>query len=119
MRGVRVVSFALFAAGLAVVMGAGASALTQAQEATGKVDAAELYKTKCMVCHAADGNSAIPNTSFADGVWKHGSSVGAVSKTIAEGVPATAMLPFKTQLSKAEITALARYVRQFDKKLKK
>jgi mono/diheme cytochrome c family protein len=84
-----------------------------------KVDAAEIYKTKCQVCHQADGNSQImPNMSFADGVWKNGASIKEVSATITNGVPGTAMMPFKEQLSPAEIAALARYVRQFDKKLK-
>jgi mono/diheme cytochrome c family protein len=84
-----------------------------------KVDAAEVYKVKCLVCHQADGNSQImPNMSFADGEWKHGSTVKEVSAIITNGVPGTAMMPFKGQLTDAEITALARYVRQFDKKLK-
>ncbi|HEY8548609.1 MAG TPA: c-type cytochrome [Vicinamibacterales bacterium] len=88
-------------------------------QASGKVDAAELYKQKCQVCHMADGNSQMmPNMSFADGVWKNGSSVKEVSNTIANGVPGTAMMPFKTQLSEQEIEALARFVRKFDKKLK-
>jgi len=116
MRGVRAIGVGAFAAGLGLVV---SSAVTQAQAGQAKVDAAELYKTKCMVCHAADGNSPMPNMSFADGVWKHGSTVAAVSMTIMNGVPQTAMMPFKEQLSKDEINALARYVRQFDKKLKK
>lgn len=116
MRGVRAIGFGTFAAGLALVL---SSAVTQAQTGKTKVDAAELYKTKCIVCHAADGDSPIPNMSFADGVWRHGSTVAAVSTTITNGVPQTAMMPFKEQLSKEEIGALARYVRQFDKTLKK
>jgi mono/diheme cytochrome c family protein len=84
-----------------------------------KVDAVEVYKLKCLVCHQADGNSQImPNMSFADGVWVRGSTVKEVSATITNGVPGTAMMPFKGQLSDAEVAALAKYVRQFDKKLK-
>ena len=49
---------------------------------------------------------------------EHGSSIKEVTNTITNGVPATAMMPFKTQLSPAEITAMARFVRKFDKKLK-
>jgi mono/diheme cytochrome c family protein len=79
--------------------------------------AEEIYKQKCIVCHAADGNSPLPNMSFADGVWKHGSSVKEVVKTINDGVPGTAMMPFKGQFSAQEIQALARYVRKFDPKL--
>ena len=48
------------------------------------VDAKAVYEAKCQVCHMADGNSQImPNMSFADGVWKHGSTLKAVQTTIA------------------------------------
>ncbi len=84
-----------------------------------KVDAAALYKEKCAVCHAADGNSPLPHMSFADGVWLHGSSVKEVTNTITNGVPGTAMMSMKAQgLSDEEIAALAKYVRHFDPKLK-
>jgi len=87
---------------------------------TSEVDAKaeETYKTKCSVCHAMDGNSPLPNMSFADGVWKHGTTVKEMAATITNGVPGTAMMPFKTQFSEEEILALARYVRKFDKKLR-
>jgi mono/diheme cytochrome c family protein len=105
---------------MVVALGAfsGATALA-AQEAAKAADAKaeEIYKQKCIVCHAADGNSPLPNMSFADGVWKHGSSVKEVVKTINDGVPGTAMMPFKGQFSAQEIQALARYVRKFDPKL--
>lgn len=85
----------------------------------GAVDAKALYEAKCQACHMADGNSQImPNMSFADGVWKHGSTLKAVQTTITTGVPGTAMVSFKEQLSPAEIAALAKFVRKFDKKLK-
>jgi mono/diheme cytochrome c family protein len=84
-----------------------------------KVDAAALYKEKCAVCHAADGNSPLPHMSFADGVWLHGSSLKEVTNTITNGVPGTAMMSMKAQgLTDEEITALAKYVRHFDPKLK-
>jgi mono/diheme cytochrome c family protein len=122
------------AACLALVMVAGASsslALAQAAKkkgakaASGPVPTAEevasaeeAYKTKCAVCHTMEGNSPIPNMNFADGEWRHGSSVKDVMKTISEGVQGTAMMPFKTQFSEGEIAALARKVRSFDPKLK-
>jgi mono/diheme cytochrome c family protein len=121
MRGIVI---GTFAAGFALVL---SSAVMDARQekpaadkpaAAGKVDAVEIYKSKCMVCHAEDGNSVIPNASFADGVWRHGSTMKEVANTIANGVPQTAMMPFKEQLTPAEITAIARYVRRFDKKLK-
>ncbi len=87
--------------------------------ASARVDAKAVYEAKCQVCHMADGNSQImPNMSFADGIWKHGSTLKAVQTTISNGVPGTAMVAFKEQLTPAEITALARFVRKFDKKLK-
>ena len=90
-----------------------------AKPAAGKVDALALYQAKCQVCHMADGNSQImPNMSFADGIWKHGSTLKAVQTTITNGVPGTAMVAFKEQLTPAEIAALAKFVRKFDKKLK-
>jgi len=83
------------------------------------VDAKALYEAKCQVCHMADGNSQLmPNMSFADGVWAHGSTLKAVQTTITNGVPGTAMISWKEQLSPAEIAALAKFVRKFDKKLK-
>jgi mono/diheme cytochrome c family protein len=112
------------AASVALVMSLSAASAATTQDppakpaAAGKVDAAEIYKTRCQVCHAADGNSPMPNMSFADGVWRHGSTIKEVTNTITNGVPATAMMPFKTQLSPAEIAAMARFVRKFDKKLK-
>jgi mono/diheme cytochrome c family protein len=81
------------------------------------VNAAELYQAKCQACHMADGNSPIEDMNFADGKWKHGSKPAEVVATITEGAPGTAMLPFKEQLTAAEIKALAAYVRAFDKSL--
>jgi cytochrome c oxidase subunit 2 len=90
-----------------------ASAQNKPTEAT-----LELYKTKCLACHLPDGNSPIPEMNFANGNWKHGTKVADMVKVINEGVPGTAMIAFKEQLSAPEIDALARYVRSFDKKLK-
>jgi mono/diheme cytochrome c family protein len=122
MRAVRAIALGIGAAGVALVMSPSTATNTQdppaKPAAAGKVDAAEIYKTRCVVCHAADGNSPMPNMSFADGVWRHGSTIKEVTNTITNGVPATAMMPFKTQLSPAEIAAMARFVRKFDKKLK-
>jgi len=85
-----------------------------------KVDGEALYKEKCQVCHQADGNSPLPHMSFADGVWLHGSTLKEVQNTITNGVPGTAMMSWKAQgLTDEEITALAKYVRHFDKALDK
>jgi mono/diheme cytochrome c family protein len=76
----------------------------------------EVYKTKCQACHMADGNSPLPIMNFADGLWKHGDSLKEIEAVINEGVPGTAMLPFKTQVTPAQVKELAKYVRSFDKK---
>ena len=78
----------------------------------------DLYRAKCQACHMADGNSPLEPMNFADGVWKHGSKAQEIAKVIEEGVPGTAMLPFKSQLTPEQIAALAEYVRSFDKNLK-
>ena len=83
-----------------------------------KVDAAALYKARCLMCHAANGDGKAKNASFADGVWVHGNSPAEIAAVIRDGVKGTAMLPFKSKLNDAEVDALAKYVRAFDKSLK-
>jgi mono/diheme cytochrome c family protein len=80
--------------------------------------AADLYKQTCQVCHAANGASPLEAMNIADGKWKHGTSVEDIAKVIRNGVPGTAMMPFKARFSEKEVLALARYVRAFDKNLK-
>lgn len=91
---------------------------TAATSAQAKVDAAGLYKKHCVICHSADGNSKLPNASFADGVWVRGSSAKEVETSIANGVKGTVMMGFAAKLKPEEIQALASHVRAFDKKLK-
>jgi mono/diheme cytochrome c family protein len=81
-------------------------------------EAKDLYKTKCIACHLADGKGAMPEMNLSDDKWIHGSSVAEIVKVITDGVPGKAMLPFKAQLTEAQIEALAQYVRTFDKTLK-
>jgi mono/diheme cytochrome c family protein len=78
----------------------------------------EAYKGKCFACHLADGNAPMKEMNLADTEWKHGNKVADIVKVIEEGVPGTAMLSFKAQLTPEEIDGLARYVRSFDKTLK-
>ncbi|HVR69847.1 MAG TPA: c-type cytochrome [Vicinamibacteria bacterium] len=96
---------------------AGADAAPKGQAYKPTEATLEVYKAKCQACHMADGNSPLPPLNFTDGAWKLGSSVKEIAKVIAEGVPGTAMLPFKGQVPDDQIEPLARYVRSFDKKL--
>jgi len=75
----------------------------------------DLYKAKCQQCHMADGNSPLEPLNFVDGKWTHGDKIEDLIKVIGEGVPGTAMLPFKSQFTPEEIVGLAHYVRSFDK----
>jgi mono/diheme cytochrome c family protein len=79
--------------------------------------AEENYAKTCLACHGPEGKAPLPDMNLADGQWKHGSTLAAITKTIAEGVPGTAMLPNKDKLSKAEIAELAKLVRSFDSSL--
>ena len=79
-------------------------------------DAAALYKTKCQACHGVDGKAPFPDLVLADDKWVHGDSLAAITKVIEEGVPGKPMVAFKAQLTKAEIDALAKYVRAMSKK---
>jgi mono/diheme cytochrome c family protein len=112
-------------AAIALALAVGLTATPAAQSdgggktASAAVDAKAVYEQRCQACHLADGNSQLmPNMSFADGVWVHGSTLKEVQATITNGVPGTAMIAWKEQLSPAEIAALAKFVRKFDKKLK-
>jgi len=106
--------FLLVAGVLGLVFTPGVSAQTAGSGKT----AEENYKATCQPCHMADGNAALKPMNFADGEWKHGTTAQALAKVISEGVPGTAMMPFKTRFSEQEILALAKYVRHFDPKLK-
>ena len=86
--------------------------------ADGPAEIVALYEERCMACHMADGKAAVEDMSLADPKWKHGSKLSEIAKTIREGVEGTAMQPFKDQLTKEQIEALAKYVRAFDKTLK-
>jgi mono/diheme cytochrome c family protein len=103
---------------IAALLAVSGPALAQAPAAGADQAAAENYKQTCLPCHMVDGNAALEPMNLADGVWRQGSSVKEVARTIAEGVPGTAMMPFKTRFNEQEILALAKYVRAFDKSLK-
>jgi mono/diheme cytochrome c family protein len=90
----------------ALVLAAAAAAPTAPQA---------VYKAKCESCHTATGRSPLEPLNFADGKWKHGGRPADIARVIADGVPGTAMLPFRKQLTPQQITRLAAYVRAFDK----
>jgi mono/diheme cytochrome c family protein len=90
----------------------------EAGAAQAMAKAEDNYAKVCQLCHGPKGKSPMPGMSLVDREWKHGTSTQQIAKTIAEGVPGTAMLPNKDKFTKEEILALARLVRTFDPKLK-
>ena len=100
---------------LGILVGAAGGAVAAELPASA---AADLYKRKCATCHTPDGNSPLEPLNFTDDKWTHGSEPAAVAKVIAEGVPGSAMLSFKAQLTPEQVQALSAYVRSLDKSLK-
>lgn len=100
------------------VAGAQQKAPAHARPTPAQQKALENYQTICQPCHGPKGNSPMPTMSLVDREWKQGTSTAEIAKTIAEGIPGSAMLPNKDKLSKAEILELAKLVRTFDPKLK-
>ena len=80
-------------------------------------DVANLYRINCQMCHGPLGKALIPEMAFVGRKWKHGTKSTDMIKVITEGVKGTPMLPFKSKFTPAQIKALARYVRAFDKTL--
>jgi mono/diheme cytochrome c family protein len=80
-------------------------------------DAAILYRMNCQMCHGPLGKALIPEMAFVGRKWKLGTNSSDMVKVITEGVKGTPMLPFKSKFTAAQIKALARYVRAFDKTL--
>ena len=99
-----------------VVLSLASTATAQAPAAGASAEA--NYKQTCQACHMANGAAALKPMNFADGEWKHTPTTKELARVIAEGVPGTAMMPFKSRFTEKEILELARYVRGFDKSLK-
>lgn len=70
---------------------------------------AQVFKTKCVTCHAEDGRGLIgPNLTDLQQI--HGASRMDLHGTITKGVPGTAMLAWGEQLPQTEILAVATFV---------
>ena len=112
----------LFICGISIIAAISARSVISAASvispsAVQSSDTANLYRVNCQMCHGPGGKALIPEFSFVDRKWKHGTKSADMAKIITEGVKGTPMLPFKAKLTTAQIKALARYVRAFDKKL--
>ena len=82
---------------------------------------AQVFEANCATCHgpkgAGDGPAGAglqpPPATFTDAEWKYGGDLSSVKNTINNGVPGTAMIPWKGTLTDAEIDAVARHVIAF------
>ena len=69
----------------------------------------ELYASKCLACHGDKGQGIIgPNLT--DNFIKNGTTKADMQKVIENGIPATAMVAWKAQLSELEIETLTEYI---------
>ena len=89
-----------------------------AQEALAQVK--PLYVTHCARCHGADGRGdpamlvalKPPPRDFRERPWKHPIDVKSIRGVILNGIPQTAMTPYRGLLSEEQAEALAAYVLQ-------
>jgi cytochrome c oxidase cbb3-type subunit 3 len=69
----------------------------------------EIFTKNCAVCHANDGGGGVgPNLT--DAYWLHGGRIQDIFSTIKYGVPAKGMIPWKDQMSPADMQKVASYV---------
>lgn len=72
-------------------------------------DAKLLFAQRCAPCHGDSGQGVIgPNLT--DGSWIHGGTLMEIHHTVAEGVPAKGMPPWKMQLNPMQVRELAAFV---------
>jgi len=79
--------------------------------------AASTFQAKCSVCHGNDGKGSDARMNLVDEVWHHGSRLIEIQKTIREGVAGTLMKPHKDNFTPAQISQLAKYVKQLAQRM--
>ncbi len=87
------------------------SSAANAQSKIGTTDVKELFQTYCANCHGADLRGG-QGSSLVDDIWAHGDSDSDIARVIAEGVPDSEMIPWKTSLSEKQIRSLVIYIRE-------
>lgn len=106
-----------------LVLGAGlpADSKTQAADATNQdllKRGALVYKTRCVICHNAEGRSPNERLRLNDDEWKHGGKPEEIQKVVADGVKGTAMMGFKNRLNQNDIKAVTAYIMDLSEKAK-
>jgi mono/diheme cytochrome c family protein len=75
------------------------------------INANAIYAAKCAACHGANrqGTSNLAPALTAESL--SGKTDANLTDTITNGMPGTAMPPFKSQLSASEIAALVKFIK--------
>ena len=110
----RTAGFGLLACGLVLFL---AAAATAADLDAGK----NLYLSRCLFCHGeagkGDGPAARglkpPPTNLATAEYWRTASVERMKGIIADGIPGSAMLPFKSALRPDQIDTVVDYIQTF------
>lgn len=101
----------------ALVVAAASLALgTMSFAAASSTNTAQLFKSKCSMCHGVDGKgfSAIHTPDFTSPKWQTATSDKEIKETIINGKKGTAMPAFGNKLKPEEIQALVHYIRSFN-----
>jgi len=92
--------------------------MTSIALAADQPDGAALFKTKCSMCHGADGKgfAALKTPDFTDPKWQGSKSDKEIASVIKNGKQGTMMQAFGNQLKDDEIDALVKEIRSLRKK---
>ncbi len=104
--------------GLLFALAAGLTMAAAAPRADEKPEGAEIYKSKCSMCHGMDGKgfAALKTPDFTDPKWQAATKDSEILNTVKNGKKDTAMPAFSDKLSEKEILAVVKQVRAFGRK---
>ncbi len=105
----------------ALVLTIVAASLVLGSPAFAATDAAQLFKSKCSMCHGVDGKgfSAIHTPDFTSPKWQASMTNKEIITVITNGKKGTAMPAFGNKLKSEEIQALVHYLRSLNSAKKK
>jgi cbb3-type cytochrome c oxidase subunit III len=105
----------------ALVLTIMAAGLVLGSPAFAAADAAQLFKSKCSMCHGVDGKgfSAIHTPDFTSPKWQASMTNKEITTVITNGKKGTAMPAFGNKLKSEEIQALVHYLRSLNSAKKK
>lgn len=86
---------------------------TRIYRAAANSSAADLYKSKCSMCHGLDGKgyTAIHTPDFTSAKWQAQHTDEQLKSAIENGVKGTSMPAWRSKLTAAQINSLVAYIR--------